>query len=296
MAARGGRITGAWRLMHHMREESATPDHLAAMIAARQHGVVTAAQLAALGIRRGGRARRIEAGRLHPVHRGVYAVGHPGLSSEGRWMAAVLACGEGAVLSHAAAAALWGMLPPPPGAVEVTVPGDGGRRRQAGIRLHRSRTLVRELTTRRQNIPATVPARTIADLRRVAPASELRRAIREAGVLGLAVGAEVHADPTRSELERRFLRLCRRHRLPAPEVNARVASFTVDFLWPKRRLIVETDGYRYHRSRLAFEEDRARDVELRLLGYEVIRFTHRQLTQDDAGVAAALRALLRSRG
>jgi len=210
-------------------------------------------------------------------------------------MAAVLACGEGAVLSHAAAAALWGMLPPPSGAVEVTVQGDGGRRKQPGIRLHRSRTLVRELTTRRQDIPVTVPARTIADLRRVVRPEQLRRAIRQAVVVGLNIPNDVETDFTRSELERRFLTLCRRHRLPVPGVNVRVGSYTVDFLWPKRRLIVETDGYRYHRSRPAFEEDRARDVELRMLGYEVIRFTHRQLTQDPARVAAALRALLRSR-
>ncbi len=100
------------------------------------------------------------------------------------------------------------------------------------------------------------------------------------------------ADPTRSELESRFLKLCRRHRLPQPQVNAQVGDFTVDFLWPDRRLVVETDGYRYHRGRVAFEQDRARDVELRLLGYEVLRFTHRQVVGESARVAAALRALL----
>jgi very-short-patch-repair endonuclease len=137
-----------------------------------------------------------------------------------------------------------------------------------------------------------MPARTITDLRRVVTPDVVRRAVRQAVVVDLDIPKDVDADFTRSELERRFLHLCRRHRLPAPQVNSKVGAFTVDFLWPKQRLIVETDGFRYHRSRLAFEEDRARDVELRLLGYEVVRFTYRQLTQDPRGVAAAIRALL----
>ena len=98
--------------------------------------------------------------------------------------------------------------------------------------------------------------------------------------------------PTRSELERRFLRLCRRHRLPTPEVNVRIGPFIVDFLWRDRALIVETDGYRFHRGRSAFEGDRARDVELKLRGYEVVRFTYRQVVDEAAGVARTLRALL----
>jgi very-short-patch-repair endonuclease len=175
--------------------------------------------------------------------------------------------------------------------VDVTVCGAGGRSRRRGIRIHRSLTLKAEVTARRRGIPVTSPARTIADLRRVVSAAQLRRAIREAGVLGLKIGTE-EGDSTRSELEARFLRLCRRHRLPAPEVNVRIGAFTVDFLWRRQHLIVETDGYRFHRGRLAFEEDRARDVELRLLGYEVLRFTHRQVVDEGARVAAALRALL----
>lgn len=106
------------------------------------------------------------------------------------------------------------------------------------------------------------------------------------GELGSAV------DLTRSELERRFLRLCHRRRLPTPEVNARVGPFIVDFLWRDQRLIVETDGYRFHRGRSAFEADRARDIELKLRGYEVVRFTHRQVVDEAAGVAHTLRVLL----
>lgn len=111
--------------------------------------------------------------------------------------------------------------------------------------------------------------------------------------MGLDLGQQdMEADLTRSELERRFLRLCRRHRLPRPEVNARVGPFVVDFLWRSQRLVVETDGYRFHRGRLAFESDRARDVELKLLGHAVVRFTHRQLVDEPSRVARTLRMLL----
>jgi very-short-patch-repair endonuclease len=116
--------------------------------------------------------------------------------------------------------------------------------------------------------------------------------MREAAVLGLDIGKDLEAEPTRSELEHHFLRLCRRHRLPMPEPNAAVGPFTADFLWREPALIVETDGYRYHRGRQAFEDDRARDTELRLMGYEVVRFTYRQVADDPERVAAILRALL----
>ncbi|MGH2982485.1 MAG: type IV toxin-antitoxin system AbiEi family antitoxin domain-containing protein [Solirubrobacterales bacterium] len=265
-----------------------------AQLAARQHGVVSFAQLAAAEVGRRGVARRVEAGHLYRVHRGVYAVGHPKLGDEGRWMAAVLAYGGGAVLSHRAAAGLWGLLVPIGGAVDVTVAGDAGRAKRAGIRLHRSQTLRPQLTTHRRNIPVTTPARTIADLRRVVPPDELRKAVREASVLGLDLGPGLDSDLTRSELESHFLRLCRRHRLVAPEVNAALGRFRVDFLWREQGLIVETDGYRYHRGRAAFEDDRQRDLELRLGGYTVVRFTDRQLRRDPAAVAGALRRLLRA--
>jgi hypothetical protein len=180
---------------------------------------------------------------------GVYAVGHPGLSAQGRWMAAVLACGEGAVLSHRSAAELWKMLDPASGLIQVSVPTTAGRRRRAGIRLHRRRSLdARSMS--HKGIPVTTPAQTIADLTgNVAPA-QLRRAIRQAEVLGLRTGVAA-GEPTRSELEHRFLRLCHRHRIPMPEVNVRVGKFEVDFLWRQRRLIVETDGYRFHRGSAA---------------------------------------------
>jgi very-short-patch-repair endonuclease len=172
-------------------------------------------------------------------------------------------------------------------------PGHGRAAQARGIRLHRSPLLTPAVRTFRNSIAVTTPARTLADLRRVATPDDFGRAIRQAEVQGLPIGDEVIAtDLTRSELERRFLRLCRRHRLPTPEVNARVGPFIVDFLWRDQRLIVETDGYRFHRGRSAFEGDRARDVELKLRGYEVVRFTHRQVVERASPVARTLRVLL----
>jgi very-short-patch-repair endonuclease len=149
-----------------------------------------------------------------------------------------------------------------------------------------------EDVTRRKAIPVTTPGRTIADIKRTLVASEVRRATRQAEVLGLWLGPARAGDGTRSELEHRFLVLCRRHRLPKPEVNAALGGFVVDFLWRDRRLVAETDGYRYHRGAQAFEDDRSRDLQLRTLGFDVLRFSYRQVTEDGAAVARALRALL----
>jgi very-short-patch-repair endonuclease len=221
-------------------------------------------------------------------------VGHSRLSNEGRWTAAVLACGPGAALSHRAAAALWRLLPPRRGLVDVTVPGSAGRKQRRDIRLHRSTTLTQQATTLRLGISVTSPARTLLDLRRIATPEELGRAHRQAEVFGYQLddAARIEPDPTRSELERRFLRLCRQHPLPSPEVNAQVGDCVVDFLWRRARLIVETDGYRYHRGRAAFEHDHARQARLIALGYEVLRFTWRQVVDEPEKVIAALRARL----
>lgn len=151
--------------------------------------------------------------------------------------------------------------------MHVTVPTYHGRAKRAGIKVHRSATLTRSDVTRRHNIPVTTYARTLRDL---------------------GFGPE----PTRSYLERCMVELCRRHGLPNPEVNVSVGPYKVDFLWRDQRLIVETDGYEGHSSRASFEADRARDVDLRLRGYTVIRFTYRQVTEEPRAVASSLRALL----
>jgi very-short-patch-repair endonuclease len=212
-------------------------------------------------------------------------------------MAAVLACGPGAVLSHLSAARLWRMLPQPRGsgggptpAVDVTVPREAGHRR--GIRVHRSRSIGTGDVTRRDGIPVTTPSRTLTDLRRVLPQPRFAAALRQAEFLGLPIDTAPDPDRTRSELEASFLRLCRRHRLPMPEVNSPLGPYVVDFAWPGSDLVVELDGYRAHGTRSAFEADRERDVRLKLLGYDVVRITWRQLSNDPRAIAATLRSLL----
>lgn len=323
-----------------------------AAVAERQHGVVSVAQLRAVGLDKHDVSHRVSVGRLHRIHRGVYAVGHGRLSPQATCMAAVLACGRGvlgtlaagngagcrsadrdaasnqwgahdseigvpvldywgAAVSHRSAAALWGLLPWKEGPIDVSVPGDSGRSRRPAIRLRRRLSLQASDVTLCGGIPVTTPRRTIMDLGRVASSGrpraagvregsagrqglvsprELRRAIRQADILGLPAGPDGEGDRTRSDLERAFLRLCRRHRLPAPEVNVRVGRYLVDFLWRDRRLIVETDGYLYHRGKTAFEDDRARDLELRALGYEVVRLSERQVDEQPRHVAEVLGA------
>ena len=139
----------------------------------------------------------------------------------------------------------------------------------------------------------TTPARTIADLRRILPTDQLDAAIRRAEVLRLDIGSQPGYEPdhARSELERMVLRVCRKHRLPMPEVNAKVGPYYVDFLWRDRRLVIETDGYRHHGTRSAFEADRKRDVDLQLMGLTCMRFTYAQVA-DTERFAATLKALL----
>jgi hypothetical protein len=163
------------------------------------------------------------------------------------------------------AAALWRLLPPP-SLTHVMLPGDAGRRRREGLVIHRSSTLLPSHTTRRFGIPVTKPSRTLLDLRRVATRKEFAAALRQAEYLRLPIGDRIGVDHTRSELEARFLRMCRRHRLPSPEVDVRVGPYLVDFLWREQRVIVEVDGYRAHAGRQAFEDDRARDAALTALG------------------------------
>lgn len=250
---------------------------------------------------------------MHRLHQGVYAVGHVAPSRERDWIAAVLACGRGSpglaessgsvlerwggAISHRSAAAHWSLLPTRGGLVDMVVAGREGKRRQRGVRLHRSTTLLPAAVTLKDGIPVTKPARTISDLRQIAGRGpeeggvsqrELRRAIRQAEFFGLPLGSE-EGDRTRSDLERDFLRLCRRHRLPRPEVNVRVGRDLVDFLWREQRLVVETDGYVPHRGKIAFQDDRERDLRLRGLGFIVIRLSERQIDEEPARVAEALR-------
>jgi very-short-patch-repair endonuclease len=142
------------------------------------------------------------------------------------------------------------------------------------------------------SIPVTVPARTIEDIDGSAPPHLVRRAIRQAEMAKFSLGPTIRTDRTRSDLERDFLRLCRRHRIPAPEVNVKVGRWTVDFLWREQRIAVETDFYDYHRGRVAFRDDRARELALRRAGFAVHRFSEEQVNDRPAEVAADLRDAL----
>jgi very-short-patch-repair endonuclease/predicted transcriptional regulator of viral defense system len=290
-------------------------DRAIAALAARQHGVVALYQLVRLGLMKNAVAERVKAGRLHPVHRGVYAVGHELLTIKGRYMAAVLACGEGSVLSYRAAADLLGLVRGGAWrAIDVTSPTRAGRKR-AGIAVHAARTLAPVDVTAVDRIPCTAVPRTLLDLAEATTKRELQRAIERAVTLQLfdlmaidellsrsngrrgtprlrqAIAAYDDA-PTRSELERAFLEICLRASLPRPEVNARVDLYEVDFLWRAQKLIVETDGLETHGTRSAIERDHRRDRRLRSLSWRVERFTWREVMHEPGGVARELRTLL----
>lgn len=298
-----------------MGTESALPpvDRRLAALARRQYGVAGRKQLRKLGIGHRGIAERVRTGRLHRLHRGVYAVGHEELRREGHWFAAVLACGAGAVLSHADAAAHWGFRQSSAPVIHVTVPTQNGRVMRPGIRIHRSGRLSADEVTVHERIPTTTVARTLLDLADVLSDQPLKRAVDEAEYLRLldmsSVIAVVQDNPgrrgakllnaargptelTRSDFERRFLALVKRHGLPPPQVNTHIAGYEADFAWRAAKLIVETDGFAAHGTRKAFVEDRRRDRRLRRAGFETVRLSPEDLTYE-AEIAADLEALLR---
>ena len=283
-------------------------DRVVATLAGRQHGVVGRAQLTALGLTRteiGGRVRR---GRLHRVHKGVYAVGHLALSRNGRFMAAVLACGEGAALSHFSAAVLWGILDDLDGPIHVTVEGNRVCR---GVVVHRSPLDGERL--RRDGIVVTTVGRTLVDLADVVKRRRtLERAFDEAEYLGLDWhgAAPIHGrrgtglltsvlavhEPgttrTLSELEERFLAFCEKHGFPRPEVNVSIEGYLCDFAWREQRVIVETDGRRAHGTRGARERDPVRDADLQIAGWRVMRISSMRLFEEPEAVRDQLVRLL----
>jgi hypothetical protein len=209
-------------------------------------------------------------------------------------MAAVLACGESAVLSHGSAASLWGLLKPIEGPIHVSTPSTSGRSRRRGIHLHRAPSLRAPLlTTYRDNIPTTTVERTIEDLRAssLLPPRLIRRATRQAELKGYRL-EHIKTDRTRSDLETAFLAFFASHRIPAPEVNVKLGRCEVDFFWRSHKLVVEADTFTYHRGSIAFEDDHARDLYLRQRGYTVHRFTDLQLEAEPERVAADIREAL----
>lgn len=289
---------------------------MAAELAERQHGVVTAAQLRAMGIDSQTIQRRVARGAFHRLYRGVYAVGRPTVPWEGRMLAAVRACGPRAVLGHRSAAQTWGLIPRFAMYPEVTRPTQ--YRGHKGIVLHRSPLAVDELAEV-AGIPVTSVARTMLDFAVLADEWELERAWNEMEVRELrdpvgvpalllrhprrrgtpALRRIMHSTKpsgrTRNDFEERFVRFFDDHGLPRPRINAHLALrgrfFEIDALWPRERLAVELDGG-VHRTRRAFQKDRERDRILLAEGYRTARVTWDQLRDEPTQIAADLRAAL----
>jgi very-short-patch-repair endonuclease len=288
-------------------------------LAERQHGVVARRQLLAAGITGKVVEKRLASGHLLLLHRGVYAVGHRQLRREGRWLAAVLAGGAGAALSHREAAALHGIRQSNRVKVDVTAPR---RRPQRGIDFHHAKLDPCDVTTV-DGIPTTTVARTLVDLANLVPRDHLAKALREAERMRLldtraidqararTGGRHGAGDQalkqaldelailattlTRSHLEVAFLKLVRSAGLPTPRANVFIDTMQVDACWPDHRLVVELDGWANHHTRTAFQDDRTRDVRLTTAGYQVMRFTHADVTRRPAWVAQAVRQALAAR-
>lgn len=296
------------------------PDLRVAQKAAAQLGVISTAQLRDCGLNSQAIALRVRAGRLHRVHRGVYAVGHSALTLNGRFLAAVLACGPGAVLSHFSAAALWGFMRWDDRLIEVTV--EGCARRVDGVVVHRSRSLRSRDVRRREAIRVTSPARTLLDLAAVLSAGALRRtarramaeravsltqlreiAARSSGHPGVGARRALLADrpaPTRSELEDVLLDLLDEAGIERPEVNVPLRldgrTLVPDLLWRERRLAIEADGAAWHDNRLTRENDADKQALLESYGYRVVRVTWAQATRHPQQTLARIRAALAAAG
>jgi very-short-patch-repair endonuclease len=280
-------------------------------IAGVSHGVVTRRELLGAGITPEEIRQRLGTGALLREHRGVYRVGHRAPSLDARYLAAVRACGEGALLSGRAAGHHWGLLTgsaPPPEVITRT------ERRVNGVRTRRARRTDPEDATTWRRIPVIAVPRTLVDLAAVLDEDELARACHEAGVRYRTTANQVEAVLTRfpnspgagklrrilrgdvrvalSKLEARFLTLLSGAGLPLPKTNRPVGRRRVDCHWPERRLTVELDGYRYHRSRYAWEQDRRREREARARGDEFRRYTYGDVFEDSGFMLTELRALL----
>jgi hypothetical protein len=275
-------------------------DQAVARLAARQHGYVTRTQLLERGLAKSAIDRHVRKGWLIRVHAGVYAVGHLREDAVARAMAAVLACGPGAVLSDHSAAALWGFRKWGSGPIHVTAPGKHCRR---GIKAHR-RPLTRRDVTTHWGIRVTTPARTLLDIAPGLPEKQLIRAINDALISnhlhdGDLAGTRLEGyagELSRSPLEDDFKPWRKRYGLPEPQYNVRLNGYEVDVYYPCRRLIVELDGWIFHRTKKAFEDDRERDAHVLAAGIQTVRITRRRLEHAPAKEAERLKAILDSRG
>jgi very-short-patch-repair endonuclease len=280
-------------------------------LAKRQHGVVTREQLLGLGYSADAIKHRLDKGRLHPLWRGVYAVGRPHLGRHGTWMAAVLACGPDAVLSHESAAALWEIHAEARGRIDVSVPARRNPRDRPGIRVHRRSGLTDRDVARRLSIPLTSPVLTLLDLAPRLSGAQREQAIGEADKHDLIDPEELRSalegyngqpgvailrttldqrtfTVTDTQLERLFLPLARQAGLPLPKTQQSVNGFRVDFYWPELGLVVETDGLRYHRTPAQQALDRVRDQTHAAAGLTPLRFTRAQVRYEPARVRRVL--------
>jgi predicted transcriptional regulator of viral defense system len=255
-----------------------------------------------IGLSAHGIAEWVRTGRLVRLHQSVYAFGHDRLRIEGRWLAAVMACGPGAVLSHRDAAQLWEIRQSSASVIDVTVPSQNGRIRRRGIRVHRSGRLAAEEVTRRSGIPVTTVARTLLDLADVLGKQALRRAVTEAeyrsrfdltslaavvegnpGRRGrtLLEAADARQDRTRSPLEDRFVGFLDRWGVEEPESGVWIEGYEVDFVWTRVGLVVELDGVAAHGTREAVRRDRKRDRVLWRAGFRTMRLTDDALDAEE---------------
>lgn len=300
-----------------MRAQNATTarERRLAKLARGQYGVVTRAQLLRLGFTPAAIGRRVRAERLAVLQRGIYAVGHAALRSEGRALAAQLACGPGAVLSHASAPEHLGLPRMSAALYDVTVRG-GAHRRRPGVRIHRTGSLPPEEILTRGPIRVTTLGRTALDLAEVGPARRVRRMLREAELQRMldlgCLEAVIARHPTRSGaarlrailaelpgaepnegLEADFLAFVRRRALPEPEVHAAVGPYEADFLWRAARVVVETDDFRSHAIRSSFEHLARRGAWFSARHYRIVPVTARRLATDPSGIEADLRRALK---
>lgn len=283
-------------------------------LARAQHGVVARRQLLALGLGPDSITHRVKRGRLHPLMRGVYAVGRPEVSREGRWMAAVLSCGGAAMLSHRSAATLWGLVrPATEAAIDIVVPHGKPRRRRRGVRVHRRTDLAAEHRRQVAGIPLTDPTSTLVDLASCAPEWQVEQAINNADRLDLVdlevLRATVPMLPARpgmacmrrllgcdaltdTGLERAFLAIVRAAHLPTPQTQAQVSGYRVDFYWPELGLVVETDGWRHHRTAGEQATDHRRDQAHAAAGFTTLRFAESQVRYSSHEVRRRLVAVV----
>lgn len=299
-------------LSTHVRREVRLHSRLAEL-AGSQYGVVTHAQMAKLGYSDGSIARGLQSGRLHQLFRGTYAVGHPHVPPHGLCLAAVLACGGGALLSHDSAAWLWGLHPELPALPHVTVPQRGHQR--GLLRLHHSTILEAEDRVMREGIPVTSVARTLLDLaanrrRQISSLIDksermdlldlaaidalLTRAGGHRGRDPLRLALEIYREPafTRARSERLILAMVKQARLPRPKINYFLGKYELDAYWEAERFALEVDGWGTHRTRAAFERDPLRIEELKLAGIDALRVTARRLECEPEVIGHRLHVLL----